>query len=195
MQLRVGVVQDLQDVHVPVESLLVVQPADDVHFGAAVLDRLLAPRQNLLVAHHVALRLAQVGPKGTERAPIHAHVGRIQVRVDVVVGHVAVHPLADQIGQRPHFVQRHVRPKQEQPVVEREPLSGLHLRSDTVQRRRRTGQQLRHRQTPHVPHMLDFTATAATVECRELLTACPRQHAGSATRRGGVGSSDLTGPE
>ena len=117
MQLRIGVVQHLQNMQIPIVILLVMQTADDVHLGAASLDRLLAASQDLLVAHHVALRLPQIGAEGAERAAIHADVRRIEVRVDVVVRDVAIDPLADQIGQRADLMQRHVRTKQEQPVV------------------------------------------------------------------------------
>ena len=64
--------------------------------------------EDLLVAHHVALGVAQVGAERTERAAIDADVRRVEVRVDVVVGDVAVLPLADEVGQLADFVQRHV---------------------------------------------------------------------------------------
>ena len=90
VQLRIGVVQDADDVQVPLELHLVVQAADDVHLGAAVVDRFAAAGQDLLVAHRVPLRVAQVGAERAERAAIHADVRRVQMRVDVVVGEVAV---------------------------------------------------------------------------------------------------------
>ncbi len=63
-------------VQIPIELHLMVQAADDVHFGAAGVDRFLTARENLLVAHQVALGFAQVGAKRAENAAVHAHVGR-----------------------------------------------------------------------------------------------------------------------
>ncbi len=60
--------------------------------------------ENLLVAHQVAFVATQIGPKRTEHAAINADVGRVQVRVDVVVRGVAVDPLAHQVGQFADFV-------------------------------------------------------------------------------------------
>ena len=51
-----------------------------------LLDRLGPAGDDLLVAHHVTLGVAQVGAERAEHAAVHAHVGRIEVRVDVVVG-------------------------------------------------------------------------------------------------------------
>ena len=112
---------------------LMVQAADDVHLGAAVLDRLGAAGEDLLVAHHVALRVAQVGAERAERAAIDADVGRVEVRVDVVVGDVAVLALADEVGQLAHFGQRHIGPLEEEAVVEREPLAGFDFFADRLQ--------------------------------------------------------------
>ena len=51
VQRGIGVVQEADDVQVPIELHLVVQAADDVHFGAARVDGFLAASENLLVAH------------------------------------------------------------------------------------------------------------------------------------------------
>ena len=118
VQPRIGLVQDADDVHVPVVLHLVVQAADDVHLGAAVVDRFLPASQDLLVAHHVALGVAQVGAERAERAAIDADVGRVQVRVDVVVREVAVLPLADDVGELADFVERSGGVVEQQPVLE-----------------------------------------------------------------------------
>ena len=78
------------------------------------------PLQDLLVGHHVALRALQVGPESAEGAAIDADVGRVEVRVDVVVGDVAVLALAHQVGQ---FAEREQVGLvfEEQAVVEGEP--------------------------------------------------------------------------
>jgi hypothetical protein len=82
-----------------------MQAADDVHLGRTSLDRLLAAGKDLLVAHHVATGFAEVGPEGTERAPIDADVRGIEVRVDVVPTEVAVLPLPNEVGQFTQFVE------------------------------------------------------------------------------------------
>ena len=63
------VVQQPDDVEIPVVVPLVVQTADDVHLGRAGLDRFLAAGEDLFVAHHVAAGIAEVGTEGAERAP------------------------------------------------------------------------------------------------------------------------------
>ena len=51
VQLGIGLVQDADDVEVPVVFSLVVEAADDVHLGAAVVDCFGAAGEDLLVAH------------------------------------------------------------------------------------------------------------------------------------------------
>ena len=128
MQLRIMVVQHPHDVQIPLELHLMVQPADDVHFGAAGVDGFLAASQNLLVAHQVAFGFAQVGPERAKNAAVDADIRRIQVRVDVVVGEVAVLPLAHQVGQLADLVQMHFGREQQHAVVQivsRSPASTL----------------------------------------------------------------------
>ena len=76
-----------------------VQAADDVHLGGAPPFGLRGALDNLLVAHHVALLATQVGPEGAEGATVNADVGRVQVRVDVVIGEMAVLALGEEVGQ------------------------------------------------------------------------------------------------
>ena len=64
MELGIGLVQDADDVDVPIVVTLVMQAADDVHLGAAVLDRFGSAGEDLLVAHCVTFRVAQVGAEG-----------------------------------------------------------------------------------------------------------------------------------
>src|SRR5262249_28268889 len=90
--------------------------------------------QDLLVAHDVAFGAFQVGPKGAERAAVNADVGGVQVRVDVVVGEVAVLPLAHPVGQLAEREQVGLF-LQEQAVLEGKALASLDLRGDGVQRR------------------------------------------------------------
>ena len=87
------------DVEIPFIGQLMMQPADDVQLGGAARLSFLGPMQNLLVRHDVALLALQVGPEGAEDAAIDADVGRVEMRVDVVVGGVAVLALADGVGE------------------------------------------------------------------------------------------------
>ena len=106
VELGVGFVQQADDVEVVVVFALVVQAADDVHFGAAVFDGFAAAGEDLLVVHQVTLRVAQVGAEGAEHAAVDADVRGVEVRVDVVVGGVAVLALADEVGELADFGQR-----------------------------------------------------------------------------------------
>ena len=54
---------------------------------------------DLVVGHHVGAFFVEVGPERAEIALVDADVGRIDVRVDVVVAEIAVVPLAHQVGQ------------------------------------------------------------------------------------------------
>jgi hypothetical protein len=119
VQLRKMVVQQANQVEIPVELLLVMQAADDVHFGAAGVDRLLAAGQNLLVAHQIAPRIAEIRAKRAEDAAIDADVRGVEMRVDVVKGAVAVFPLAHQIGQLAELVQMHFGAVEKQSIVGR----------------------------------------------------------------------------
>src|SRR5262245_33759373 len=98
MQSRIMLVDDANDVQIPVIRQLMVQPADNVQLGAALAVRFCRALENLLVRHDVALLTLQVSAKGAEYAAIDADVGRIEMLVDVVIGAVAVLALADEIG-------------------------------------------------------------------------------------------------
>ena len=115
---------------VPVVFALMMQAADDVHFGAAVLDGFAAAGEDLLVGHQVTLGVAQIGAERAEHAAIDADVRRVEVRVDVVVGDVAVLPLADEVGELADFGQRDVGAFEDEAVVEREALAGFDFFAD-----------------------------------------------------------------
>jgi hypothetical protein len=57
-----------------------------VHLGRATIDRFLTAREDLLVAHQVALWVAQVAAERAKDTPVHAHIRGIEVRVDIVPG-------------------------------------------------------------------------------------------------------------
>src|SRR6185437_13603898 len=130
VQPRIGLVQNANDVQIPLVLHLVVQAADDVHLGAAALDRLAAALENLLVAHQITLRIAQVRTERAERAAIDADVRRVQMGIDVVVGEVAVLALADRIGQFAQFVEIDFRLIEKQSLIERQSLAGQDFAAD-----------------------------------------------------------------
>ena len=129
MQARVGLVNDTDDVEVPLVRKLMVQAADDVQLRRAAALRLCGPLQDLLVGHDVAFGAFQIGTERAERAAIDTDVGRVEMRVDVVVGEVAVLALADEIGKFAEREQVGV-VVEEEAVVERETLAGFDLAAD-----------------------------------------------------------------
>ena len=124
-----GLVDDADDVQIPIVRQLMVQPADDVQLGGPASLGLGGPLEDLLVGHDVALRALQIGPESAEVAAIDADIGRIEVRVDVVIGDVAVLAFADQVGQ---FAEREQVGLlfEEEAVVEGEPVAGFDLGAD-----------------------------------------------------------------
>src|SRR5271157_4908663 len=71
-------------VHIVREWQLVMQSADDVQLRRPPLAGLPGPIDHRGTIHHISLGLVQVGAEGTEITSVHAHVGRIDVRIDVV---------------------------------------------------------------------------------------------------------------
>src|SRR5262245_958227 len=90
---------DFDNVQIPFIRKLMVQAADDVQLGGAVAIGLRSPLKNLLTRHHIALGVFQIRAKRAEYAAINADIGRVNVRVDVVISEVAVLPLANEIGE------------------------------------------------------------------------------------------------
>jgi hypothetical protein len=108
MKVRIRIVQELDNVTIPIVLRLVMQPTDDVHLCASGRDRLLASRQDLLVVHPVAFGVTQVGTKGAERAAVDTDVCGIEVGIDVVVGEISVLPLTNHVCQFAQLRQRHI---------------------------------------------------------------------------------------
>lgn len=104
-----------------------MQATDDVHLGAPIVERLLATSDDLLVAHDVSLGITQIRTKRTKAASIDTHIGRIQMRVDVVVPNIAIDLLSLPIGQFANLVQRDFRVVEENPFVETQTTSLLDL--------------------------------------------------------------------
>jgi len=123
MDLRVSIMQDLQSVFVPFKFLLMMQSADNMHFGATVGDRFGAACEDLFVRHDIAFLAAQIGAEGAESTAVHADVSRVQMRVDVVVGRVATFAFAHQIGQLPDVVERNFWIVKQHAIVHRQTLA------------------------------------------------------------------------
>ena len=117
---RIVVVEETDDVEIPVVVFLVVEPADDVHLGAAGVNRFFAAGEDLLRLHHIAAGIAEIGPEGAERAAVNADIRGVEMGVDVVIAGVAVFPLADEIRK---FTE----------LVEIDPLVPQHLRLGSVE--------------------------------------------------------------
>ncbi len=128
-------VQRGDDAAIPLVRSLMVQATNDMHLGATVFGCLLAACDDLLIVHRVAFRVTQITAEGTKPASIHTHIGRIQVRVDVVVADVAVHPLANLIGKLTQLLKRHFRLVHKNAIVQRQTLTMLNLVSQIAQPR------------------------------------------------------------
>src|SRR5882724_10971889 len=81
VQLGIGFVQDADEIEIPVVFSLMMESADDMHLGTACGGGFGAAGEDLLVAHGVALGLAEVRAEGAEHAAINADVGRVEMRV------------------------------------------------------------------------------------------------------------------
>ena len=88
----------------------------------------------LFECHGVAGGIAFLAAKGAELAGSHADVRRVDVAIDVEVGKVAVHPLADMVGQ-PAYCQHIRRGVKREAVVSAEALLGHHPGGDRLETR------------------------------------------------------------
>ena len=127
--------QDGKDVAIPLVGLLMVEPANNVHLCAAVLDRLAAAVKDLLVAHHIAAFFSKVGAESTKRAAIDADVGGVEVGVDVVVAAVAVFPFPHEVGELAKLMQVDRLIPQALRFSGIQPLARFHLLANRIQGR------------------------------------------------------------
>ena len=103
--LQVGVgealLQAAQHLLVPGHGEVGVETADDVELGDAVSPLVRSVGVHLLVGHLPGVGLARQGREAAELAVVgvDADVGGVDVPVDVEVGHVAVDPPPDGVGQ------------------------------------------------------------------------------------------------
>ena len=127
-----------QHLQVVLERQVRMQAVDDVHFG----ERLIVPHAKLLPRvferHRVRAGIARAQPRErAEQAARHAHVRRFDADVVVVVGEIAVPPLALAVGERRHLEQIGML-EQAHAVLERQPLAPLELAGNISDHRRRS---------------------------------------------------------
>ena len=108
-----------------------MQPADDVELGDGLAPAFAGALPHLFERHGVGLGIAHALAESAQAATGHAHIGGVDVAVDVEVGDVAVQALPHQVGQ--------VAERQDiggaverQAVVERKPLAGFHLSANGI---------------------------------------------------------------
>ena len=79
-----------------------MQAADDVELGDGFAIAVAGLLPHLLERHRIGLGIANPLAEGAELATGHAHVGGIDVAVDVEKSAVAVQALADEVGHPAH---------------------------------------------------------------------------------------------
>ena len=96
---RKALLQAAQHLAVPIQRQLRMQPAHDVKFGDGFAPAFARALPHLVERHGVSLGIAHALAEGAQPATGHAHVGGVDVAVDVEISDVAVQPLAHQVGQ------------------------------------------------------------------------------------------------
>jgi len=175
MHVRVLLLQPADQFQKIVEGKIGMQPADNVKLRGAFPHPLRGPLVNLLEGKGVRSGSAGIAAKGAELAMGHANVRRIDVAVDVVIGHVAV-PLFAHIIRKPADCQQVGRLVKRKAVVKGQALAPQHLVGDGLQARVVDG-QFRHGstlplcpETARVPRLLDFR----TVQTHQTAAAAPQ---------------------
>ena len=99
MDFRETLFEAADEIEEELERKIGVQAADNVKLGNRL--RVAGSRgfPGLVEGHGVAGGVALFAAKGAELAGGDADVGGVDVAIDVEVGEVAVHPLADVVGQ------------------------------------------------------------------------------------------------
>ncbi len=103
-----------------------MQTADDVKLGDGLAVTGSRRLIRLFQGHGVTGWIALLAAECAELAGRHADVGRIDVAIDVEVGYVAMHPLADMVGE-PADCEYVVRTVQSQPILGVETLTRLYF--------------------------------------------------------------------
>ena len=75
-----------------------MQSPDDVEFSRSLVLSLGSPLEDLLIRHDVTFGTLQIGPEGAKRAAIDAHVSRVEMLVDIVLGEIGVLAFAHEIS-------------------------------------------------------------------------------------------------
>ena len=101
VHLRKTLLQAAQHLAVPVERQLGMQTAHDVEFGDGFGPTLARDTPNLIERHGVRFRVFGSLSEGAQPATGYAHVGGIDVPVDVEIGGRAMQTLAHQIPHVP----------------------------------------------------------------------------------------------
>ena len=100
MDLGHGFLDPADHVEVIIERQLVMKAANNMQLGGPTRTRLPRSLDDLIPVHHIGPNFPKIGPKRTEIASVNAHIGRVDMRVHVVIAEVAVVPLADKVGHR-----------------------------------------------------------------------------------------------
>ena len=118
----------------PVQGQFGMQSAHDVEFGDGLAPALAGAVPDLFQGHGVRLGVAHALAEGAQPATGHAHVGRVDVAVDVEIGGVAVQALAHEVGQ---VAEREDigGAEQGEAVFESQALAGFHFGADRNQTR------------------------------------------------------------
>ena len=134
MNLRIPYFESAHQVHEVLEGQVRMQAADDVELRHRFGQALAGCLPGLFERHGVGVRFALLAAEGAKPAAGDTDVGGIDVPVDVEVGKVAVHPLADQVSH-PADGEDIAGAIERKAVVEAEALAVLHLARDGDQRR------------------------------------------------------------
>ena len=132
MDFRETLLQAAQHLAVPIQRQLRMQAADDVELGDRFAPALARAMPHFFERPGVRLGILGALAEGAQLAAGHAHVGGIDVPVDVEPGDVAVLALAHQVG---HVAdgQNVGAAEEREAVVEIQALAGLHFFQNRLQ--------------------------------------------------------------
>ena len=129
-----ALLQAAQHLAVPFQRQFRMQPAHDVEFGDGFAPPLARAMPDFFERHGVRLGIAHALAEGAQPATGHAHVGGVDMAVDVEIGGVAVQPFAHQVRQVAQ-AQNVVGAVKRDAVIERQPFAGFHFAANGNQAR------------------------------------------------------------
>ena len=135
MDLREALLQATQHFAIPVERQFRVESTDDVELGDRFGIAFARAVPDLVERHRVSLGIFLAFAERAQSATGDADIGRIDVAIDVEIGHFAMHALAHDVRQVADAEQI-VRSEKSKAVVEIEPFASQNFQMD--------------RQEPHV---------------------------------------------